>query len=155
MNLRSRGFSFAEGIILFASVAIVTYVGTTTHRWMLAQTELLKYRSTMENLTSMVRAMPSKAHARRKTFKLHIDHSRGVFRLTSVSAKSAQYETVEGTLWLPEGLKVSESPDVLTVGPTGKFSPESILILAPSFNKLFRVTTTELGLVQLDEESAL
>ena len=150
-----RGLSRIESAILLASLLIIARIGASTHRWMWEETELAHYRATMQELTRTVRAMHSHALAGRRTIQLHIDTSRGVFQLISVQDKPAPYEIIERTIWLPEGLQVREAPEALTALPTGRMSPTAIIIDAPSHNRLFRLTTTEAGLVQLNEESTL
>jgi len=119
------------------------------------QMELLDYRSTMHDLTDMVQAMPSRAMAQRRVIQLRVDASQGAFHLAMTQGTSRLYETIERTLWLPKGLEISEAPALLTALPTGRLSAGSIVIIAPVYNRLFRLTTTERGLVHLDEEPTL
>ena len=144
-----------EVLTLIASFMIVTALGASVHRQMWEAAELLRYRSTMQELTSTVRAMPSRAIAERRTIQLHANAARGVFQLTAVVEKPARYEMIERTMWLPEGLEISEAPTVVSASPAGRLSRSSIVVAAPSYNRLFRLTTDEQGLVQLHEESTL
>jgi hypothetical protein len=87
--------------------------------------------------------------------QLRVDVSQGAFHLSTTQGKFKSYETIERTLWLPKGLEISEAPTVLTALPTGRLSAGSIVIIAPVYNRLFRLTTAERGLVHLDEEPTL
>jgi len=120
-----------------------------------SQMELLDYRSTMQDLTSMVQAMPSRAVAQRRVLQLRVDATQRAFHLAMTQEAAASYDTIERTLWLPQGLEINEAPALLTALPTGRLSAGSIIIVAPLYHRLFRLTTTERGLVHLDEEPTL
>jgi hypothetical protein len=120
-----------------------------------ARMELLDYRSTMHDLTGMVQAMPSRARAQHRVLQLHVDASQGAFHLAATQGTTTSYDTIERTLWLPKGLEVSEAPVLLTALPSGRLSATSIVVVAPVYHRLFRLTTTEQGLVHLHEEPTL
>lgn len=139
--------SLAAGLLVLAGFA-----GLVAHRWVSAEKELLSYRSTMWELTSMVRGMRAKAMTHHRTMQVRVDADRGAFWFASVQGGAKPYETLEETVWLPEGLQISDAPRVLTVLPTGRFSEASIVVAAPAYDRLFRLTAGETGMVQLFEE---
>jgi hypothetical protein len=142
-------------IVAAVLVLLVGLLGALAHRGMREEGELLRYRSTMRDLASTVHTMRSRALAKRRIVQLHVDASRGSFQLISLHEGSQPYETLEQTIWLPKGLHISVAPALLTALPTGHLSSTSIVVDAPSYHKLFRLTTDEAGLVRLDEEPAL
>lgn len=146
---------FSEVLTLIVSFVLVTALGASVHRQMWEAAGLLGYRSVMQELASAVRAMPSRAIAERRTIQLHADAAHGVFQLTVVVGRPMRYETIERTIWLPKGLEISEAPPVVSASPAGRLSRSSIVVAAPSYNRMFRLTTNEQGLVQLHEESTL
>ena len=152
---RNATVSQLEGLVLMMSIGLVVWCGAYVHRWMWAQAELLSYRSTMQDLTSTVQAMRAQALAKRQTVQLHVDAARGLFQLALVEGRRKPYVVVQQTIWLPKGLEISDAPETLTALPTGRLSPASIVIAAPSYNRFFRVTTNERGVVRWDEEPAL
>jgi hypothetical protein len=137
------------------ALLIAGWLGLSILPQLQGQMALLDYRSTMQDLTGMVQAMPSRALAQRRVMQLRVDASQGAFHLATTQGKSTFYDTIERTLWLPKGLEISEAPALLTALPTGRLSAGSIVIIAPVYNRLFRLTTTERGLVRLDEEPTL
>ena len=64
-------------------------------------------------------------------------------------------EMVERTMWLPEGLHMSQAPAVLTSLPSGEVSVGSIIVTAPAYQREFRVTIDGPGKVRCDEDSTL
>ena len=139
--------------MLFASVLLVIQIGALANQWMWKQAELLSYRSTMQDLTSTIRAMRFRALARQRTFELRIDAARGGLQVVAIQQKRGGYiQTVERTIWLPKGLEITEAPTLVTSLPTGALSTGSILVTAPSYQRAFRVTTDPTGEVRLDEE---
>ena len=150
-----RVLSLVEVAVLIVSAVIISALGSSAHRWLWTQAELLRYRSTMQELSTTVRAMRSRALGQRCTEQLRIDPLRGMLQLTAIRESPTAYETVERTFWLPKGLQISDAPSAVTALPTGRLSSGSILVAAPSYNRLFRLTTNEDGLVQLHEESTL
>lgn len=154
-GMRRKGFTLLEGTLIFASVALISVFGASMHRWMWAQAEWGRYRTTMQELTATVRTMPSRALAKRRTMHLRIDAARGTFQVTSAQGSSRTYTTVERTIWLPDGLEILEAPEALTASATGRLSAGAIVVAAPAYDRLFRVTTSEAGVVKLHEESTL
>ena len=144
-----------EIMVLIVGVGLAILLGASVHRWLWAQAEFLSYRSTMRDLTSAVRAMRFQALAKRRTFQLRVDASQGMFQLASIEGKASPYEVVERTIWLPKGLQISDAPTTLAIQPSGQLPSASIVVVAPSYNRFFRLTMDEKGLVQLDEESTL
>lgn len=153
--MNRRGVTQTEWIVVTSSLVVVTWLGASAHRQLWNATEFLRYRSTVQELTTTVRSMRAHAIAQRRVVELRIDASRGCFRLASIQERPDPYEMVERTIWLPAGLEINDAPRVLTVPPSGRLPAVSIVIAAPSYHRLFRLTTDENGRVQLDEESAL
>ena len=156
MKTTRRGtLSVPESLMLLASASLILWCGAYAYRGMWAQAEMLSYRSTMQDLTSTVRSMRAQAIAKRQTIQLRVDASRGLFQLALVEGHRNPYAVVQQTIWLPKGLQISDAPETLTALPSGRLSSASIVIAAPSYNRFFRVTTDETGVVRWDEESAL
>jgi len=145
---------FVEKTILVSVMGLVVCLAMSSHQ---PEPEWVGYRSTMRELAHMVRTMRNRALARQRTVQLRVDASRGAFQLTSIQDESQAYETLERTLWLPQGLEVSEAPAELTALPSGQLLlPAPIIVDAPSYSRLFRLTADEkTGAVQLHEEPAM
>ena len=152
---RNGTISLLEGFVLMMSIGLIVWCGASAYRWMWAQAELLSYRSTMQGLTSTVQAMRAQALAKRQTVQLRVDASRGLFQLALVEGHRNPYAVVQQTIWLPKGLEISDAPEMLSALPSGRLSPASIVIAAPFYNRFFRLTMKESGVVRWDEESAL
>ena len=146
-----------RAIALAALLVLAWLSGVSVHRTLQREAELSRYRSVIQGLTSTVRAMRSQAAAKRCPIQLSIDASHGAFQLVAIRRGShhRSYETVERTLWLPEGLQISDGPSTLTALPNGRLSPATIVVTAPAYQRLFRLTTQTSGVVQLDEEPTL
>ena len=130
--------------------------GLGIYRTAQREAELTRYRSTMQELSSTLRAMRAQAIARRRTIQLSLDPAHGAFQLMSVRpGRHRSYDTVERTLWLPAGLQILEGPPFLTALPSGRLSAATIVVAAPAYQRVFRLTTRESGGVQLDEEPTL
>jgi hypothetical protein len=140
-----------------SAVAILLIIAMTVqlNRWMQQEGELVRYRAIMRELALTLHAMPSRARVVGDTILLRVDAPRGLFQFSTLRTTPRYYETVERTIWLPEGLQVIESPAALTVLPTGPLSAASILVAAPAHDRLFRLLTTTQGAVQLHEEPTL
>ena len=149
-------FSLLDSIGFIAGVVVATWVGAAAHRWMWTEAQLLNYRSTMQALATTVRATQFRAHAQDRTFELRVDASSRRFQLITVMQQpGGSIERVERTIWLPEGLQISEAPEALRALPTGRLSSASIVVLAPAYNRLFRLRTSETEGVELHEEPSL
>ena len=130
--------------------------GLGIYRTAQREAELTRYRSTMQELSSTLRAMRAQAIARRRTIQLSLDPAHGAFQLMSVRpGRHRSYDTVERTLWLPAGLQILEGPPFLTALPSGRLSAATIVVAAPAYQRVFRLTTRKSGGVQLDEEPTL
>lgn len=139
----------AGGILLACTLAlrVDSSVQHELHR--------LRHRAALHELTNLVWTMPAMATARRKPLEIRVDRAAGAVHLIVLHGGWRHLETVEQTIWLPEGLQVVEAPPSLTVLPTGPLSAATIVVVAPSYNRLFRLTTTTEGLVRLDEEPTI
>ena len=138
-----------------ALVLLMSLFAISLSRAIQEEADLLRYRSAARDLASTIRAMGARALAGRCTMQLRPDPVRNVFQLTAVRGASRPYETVEQTIWLPDGLEISGAPPPLTAFPTGRMSAALIVATAPVYNRLFRLTINERGGVQLDEEPIL
>ena len=142
--------------MLLVAFAVVIRVGVSAHRWMWEQAQLLSYRAAMQDLTTTVRASQFKAFAQQRMFMLRVDAPRGQFQLVSMAQRPGELiEHVERTMWLPDGLEISEAPTILRVFPSGGLASSSIVVVAPAHNLQFHLQTSETGEVQLHEESTL
>ena len=155
LHVGRRGLSLTEGLVLMVGLICIGEIGFAAHRWLWHAAELFSYRATMVELTQTLQAMPSRAATQRRTIQLRVDAPHGAFELAAIEDRPTPYEMVERTIWLPNGLHISDAPTTLTALPTGQLSSGSIVVTAPSYNRLFRVTTNEHGRVQLHEESML
>ena len=107
----------------------------------------------MLELTDTIRAMRFRSLAKRRAVQLRIDRTSGGAQVvTIIEQPGAQLETVDRTFWLPKGLEISEAPEMVTSSPRGGFSASAIVVTAPAYQRVFRVTTDERGQVRLDEE---
>ena len=114
--------------------------------------EWASYRTTVQELSDTMRAMRSRAVTQGQGFQLRIDASRGALYVASLRGGAHPYDRIERTIWLPEGLRISEAPGAVTVSPTGRMSPATLVIAAPAYQRSFRLTTDAQGLVYLHEE---
>lgn len=145
-----------EVAILLGSVLLITSVGALAHRWMWRQAELVRYRCATQELARIVSVLQQGTAPRHRTYELRVDAPRGRFQLVAVhQTPSGEIATVERTLWLPEGLQISEAPTVMSPLPTGKLPEASVTLTAPSFQRVFRVTSSHNGRVRCDEEPIL
>ena len=147
---------FLRVTALVALLTLIGLFGVWVQRTVQREAELSRYRSTVQELAGTVRAMRSQAAAKRRAMQLSIDAPHGAFQLISVRrGLHRSYETLEQTLWLPDGLQIIGGPPAVTALPSGKLSPATIVIAASAYQRLFRLTTRESGVVQLDEELTL
>ena len=116
------------------------------------ETELERYRFVMADLANAVRAMRAKAMAQRRLHELRIDADEGVVYISASPGSQQIYAAMEQAIWLPEGLEVSEAPTGLTAQSNGMLTPASLVIAAPAYRRLFRLTTRLNGMVELYEE---
>jgi hypothetical protein len=137
------------------AILLIVAMGAQLNRWMRQEEELVRYRAILRELALTLHAMPSRARAAGQTVLLRVDAPKGLFQFSTLRASPRHYETVDRTIWLPEGLAISDSPAALTVLPAGPLSAATILVEAPEHNRLFRFLTTTQGAVQLHEEPTL
>ena len=137
-----------------AALTMAAWLGLVAIPNLRGEMEWVRYCAILHTLKEIVQAMPAKALARQRSIQLQVDALRGTFRVAVAQAPHA-YDIVEQTLWLPKGLQISDAPGALTAFPTGRLSSSSIVVAAPSYSRLFRLTTNEDGRVELHEESTL
>lgn len=116
-----------------------------------ADMELLRYRSAVEDVASTLRAMQSHAQGRRLTVQFLVDDQRNVIRVISMRNPKQGWQTVERTLWLPEGLRILETPKTITFSPAAMPPAASIVLEAPAYNRSFRILLKPGGVVHVYE----
>ena len=146
------GGRIARGMIVILCLGLA---GVGGFRWLHREAQLQQFRTTLQKLAYTVQTIQPRAAARHRPMILRIDATRGVFQLAALQGGRRSYETVEQTIWLPKGLEIAEAPASLTVPPAGHLAATTIVVTAPSYNRLFRLTTTARGLVRLDEEPSI
>jgi len=137
------------------AILLIVAVGVQLNRWIRQEEELVRYRAVLRELALTIHAIPSRAQAAGQTVLLRVDAPKGLFQFSTLRASPRHYETVDRTIWLPDGLQIVESPAALTVLPSGPLSAATILVEAPEHNRLFRFLTTTQGAVELHEEPTL
>ncbi len=115
---------------------------------------MASYRLAMRELSESVRAMRARAQAQDRMVQLRIDAAHGQFQVVSQRYRP-RHEVVEQTIWLPKGLSVNEAPKMVAALPNGFRSAGDIVVAAPAYNRLFRLTMTAQGKVELHEEPML
>ncbi len=114
---------------------------------------LSEYRMVIYDFANTVRAMRTKAIAQGQPYELRIDPARRTLSVSSLSRGSSDYAALDRTIWLPEGLEISEAPLWITAHSNGALTPGSIVITAPVFRRLFRLMISHRGVVELYEET--
>lgn len=153
---RRAGLTLLESAVLLVSLVLVTGVSATVHRRLLDTVELQRYRSAMRDVVRAVGAMPSKARVQGRAMRLQIETEQRAFRFASLEEGPKPYQRIEQTIWLPDGLVVSDVPDrSLAADARGQCSAYSFVVVAPAHHRMFRVTVDDAGIVQLDEASSL
>ena len=148
-----RAFTVSETAILLASLVVVSLLGSSLHRWLWAQAELMRYRATMQDLANTVRAIQFQTPDRRRRLELRVDVSRRRLQVVEVQqTPRGPIEAVRQTMWLPEGLEITDAPAVVSPLSKGR---ASIVVLAPAYNRVFQLTTSRSDGVQLHEEQTL
>ncbi len=121
----------------------------TTH----TDVELLRYRNAAEEVASSLRAMQGYAQGRRLTVQFLFDEQQSVIRVISMRNPAQGWQTIEQTLWLPEGLRIAESPKTITFSPATVLPVASIVLEAAAYNKSFRILLKPGGVVYVYENS--
>ena len=148
-----RAFTLVESAVLLASLIVVSVIGSSIHRWMWSQAELMRYRAAMQDVTDAVRAVQFQASDRHRRLELRVDASQRCLQVVEVQRTWGRLiETVRRTVWLPKGLEIADAPTVLGSPSDGR---ASIVVLAPAYNRMFQLTTSRSGGVQLHEEQTL
>ena len=140
-------------LIIVAGICAVLFNETLSlYRQRDARATLSEYRGTVYDLANIVRAMRTKAISQRHPFELRIDKTQRSLTLSSLSRGSLDYSALERSMWLPEGLEIVEAPLWITAQSNGSLTPAEIVITASALQRLFRLTTTLSGTVELHEE---
>ncbi len=122
------------------------------YRQMQMDADLSRYRMAANDVAATIRVMRTRAIAQRRGLELRIDADHGVFYLSSTPRGRHAYAQLERTIWLPAGLQISEAPPAFSTQPNGTFTSASMMLVAPSYHRLFRLTTSANGMVELYEE---
>lgn len=138
----------AGGILLACTLAlrVDSSVQHELHR--------LRHRAALHELTNLVWTMPAMATARRKPLEIRVDRAAGAVHLIVLHGGWRHLETVEQTIWLPEGLELVQTGEPVIAWPGGRRSNGSLVLIAPAYNRLFQLTVSSAG-VQLQEVPAL
>ena len=147
-----RSFTLLETVVFLLSIAVISLVGAAAHRWMWEQAKLWSYRCAVQEIATTMRQMRFRAVHAKRTFAMRIDAAAKRLQWVAMDTKPVVQESLERTIWLPDGLEIAQAPARLTVLPTGELPATSILLEAPVFQRLFRVRTGPGGIVQLNEE---
>ena len=151
LDIAWRAFRAVTAAML---VVLAGPVGASTYGWLQDGVELIRCRSTMQELSFVVRDMPARATAARRPVQLRLDAHRRVAQLATRYDGPQPYDAILRTVWLPKGLEVVEGPEMLIATPNVALGSASYLLTVPSHNTLFRLTERE-GIVRLDEEPLL
>ena len=154
MHHLDLGLRAARAVSTAMLMVLAGPVGASTYQWLQHEAEFVRCRSTMQELSQVVRSLPARAASARRPVQLQVDANRGFVRVTTAYEGQPTYGAVQRTLWLPKGLEVVEAPATLTVTPAQPMASASFLLAAPSHNTLFRLRTQD-GIVRLDEEPLL
>ena len=138
-----------EVIVLLSLAGLV---GSITISQARPTADLIRYRSTMQDLAAQVRAMPSRSENEGRQYLLRIDGPSGVLQVVTREVLPAPAERIDRTIWLPRGLAILEAPEELGVQSDGSLPSASILLDAPGVQRTFRLTTHPRSIVQLHEE---
>ena len=148
---RTRAVGLIELVLLLAVIGMAV---SSQRQPTPDDAQWIRDRAVIQELTNTIRAMRWRAPAARCTIELRIDAQQGRFQLFLLD-RAAHIEMLQETIWLPKELEVIEAPAVIRASPTGEGSSASIIIEAPSYNRLFRVITQPTGTVRVDEEPTL
>ena len=132
--------------------AVLIWLNILWYRQMQIEADLSRYRMAANDIAETMRTMHARAVTQRHGLELRIDAGHGVFYLSSTPRGRHAYAQLERTIWLPAGLQISEAPSMFLAQPNGTFTPASIMLVAPSYRRLFRLTTNAHGVVELHEE---
>ena len=142
-------------MMLTALALCALLIGFSLRQATQEEAQLLRYRALMESLAGTVLAMRSQAVAEQRTIELRVDVSQGAFQLASIEQGAHPYEALEQTIWMPDGLQITDAPSVVSALPNGQFSEAVIVVTAPVYRRRFRLTTTQAEGVRLSEETML
>lgn len=149
LDLAWRAFRAVSAAMM---VVLAGPVGASTYQWLQKETELTHCRSSVQELSLMVRHLPARATMARRPVQLLVDAHRGLVQVTTMYEDGPQpYDEVMHTLWLPKGLEVMEAPERLVAVPHETMASASFLLTVPSHNTVFRLTERN-GIVRLDEQ---
>ena len=151
LDLAWRAFRAVTAAML---VVLAGPIGASTYGWLQEGAELIRCRSTMQELSFVVRDLPARAAAARRPVQLQLDAHRRVAQVATRFDGPRPYNAILQTVWLPKGLELIEGPEMLIATPHETMDSVSYLLAAPSHNTLFRLTARK-GIVRLDEEPLL
>ena len=132
--------------------AVFIWLNALWYRQMQMDADLSRYRMAPTDLAGKMRTKRASAVAQQRGLELRVDAGHGVLYLSSAPHGRHAYAQLEQTIWLPAGLQISEAPLAFSAQPNGAFTPASMMLVAPSYRRLFRLTTSINGMVELYEE---
>lgn len=139
--------------IVWAALLLVLAASSQQGNWHHAP--LLHGRSVIQELSETIRSMHWRAATSGQPMELRIDAHRGCLHVVAFEGRRRVVEVVERTFWLPEPLKILEAPAVLRVVPGQPHERTTLLLSAPAYSRLFRVTIWPDGRVSVREEVVL
>ena len=148
----------ARTLQALAACALLLLLGTaglSVRRAWRAQAELTGYRVAVQALAETVRTMRARASARGEIIQLHVDAAGGRLQVVARHRGPPSHDAVEETHWLPEGLRLTETPALVTAGPRGELSAGTLLLWAPAHQRLFRLRLERDGGVHVSEAPLL
>ena len=140
---------------IMSVLALVSLLSTSVYQQAEEQGQLVCYRSVLHTLSDAIRTLAWRTPTRHQRVELRIDRRQRSFTMVVVAVNPHSVDTVEETIWLPEGLEILDAPGAITASADGELPPTTIIVAAPVQNRLFRMVTTISGGVQLHEESTL
>lgn len=146
-------------VLWWCEVAVTLVIALWLGGWLLptltSTREMASYRATVREVSDALRILRPRALAQQRIMRLRVDSQRRGFQVVTALDATGAYERVDQTIWLPQGLQITEAPSVVTISPRGELAEASITIVAPDYNRVFRVMVDAGGRVRLAEESML
>lgn len=139
--------------VMWAALLLVLAASSRQGSW--DQAPLLHGRSVIQEVAETIRSMHWRAATTNQPMELRIDAPRGCLHVVTFEGNRRVMEVVERTLWLPESLKILEAPNVLRVAPGQLHGPVTLILSAPDYSRLFRLTVLPDGRVTVREERVL
>jgi Tfp pilus assembly protein FimT len=144
-----RAFSAVELLLVIGLASLVSSVAFSRAKPTL---ELFQYRSLMQQLAAELQTMKFRSRNEGRTFIMRIDRASGMVQVVAEDRAAVPAVHVQRTMWLPEGLSIIQAPKQVLATPFGHLQSTAIVVEAEAFQRIFRLTTTPAGVVDLNEE---